>query len=132
MMSLMKIPMCLWNERRGRVRHISPLPAYYDSSVDTVDTLTVADVGLPKRSPPRIKRKAPSPARAKKRAKMSSGGVHKRVRWTQEEVDNLIEGVQEYGKGSWAEILAAFEFNDCRTSVNLKDKWRNLEKASRV
>lgn len=40
----------------------------------------------------------------------------------------LASGVLKYGKGKWAEILATYDFGD-RTSVDLKDKWRNLEKA---
>ena len=28
----------------------------------------------------------------------------------------------------WATILSTYEFQSCRTSVDLKDKWRNLNK----
>ena len=53
----------------------------------------------------------------------------KRVKrpWTSEEEDNLSEGVRLYGVGNWATILAEFEF-DARTNVDLKDKWRNMNK----
>ena len=51
----------------------------------------------------------------------------KRRAWTEEEIGYLIEGVEKFGKGSWAIILAAYPFNS-RSNVNLKDKWRSLEK----
>mmetsp|Transcript_12180 Transcript_12180/g.18845 ORF Transcript_12180/g.18845 Transcript_12180/m.18845 type:complete len:142 (-) Transcript_12180:135-560(-) len=51
-----------------------------------------------------------------------------RRKWSAAEVRNLERGVAELGVGNWAPILARYQF-DGRTSVNLKDKWRNLEKA---
>ena len=38
-----------------------------------------------------------------------------------------MEGVRLFGTGNWASILNAFDFGD-RTSVDLKDKFRNLRK----
>lgn len=64
-------------------------------------------------------------------AKKGKGGGKKggRVFWTDREIMCLKKGVQEDGlRGQWAEILARYPFQDCRTSVDLKDKWRNLEK----
>ncbi|XVF74337.1 hypothetical protein PTKIN_Ptkin13bG0102400 [Pterospermum kingtungense] len=51
--------------------------------------------------------------------------------WTLSEVTKLIEGVSKYGAGRWSEIKRlAFASYSYRTSVDLKDKWRNLLKAS--
>jgi Myb-like DNA-binding domain len=49
------------------------------------------------------------------------------VRWNTREVDALVAGVQQQGVGRWAYILKGSDaFNLVRTSVDLKDKWRNL------
>ncbi|XVF86876.1 hypothetical protein PTKIN_Ptkin18bG0076600 [Pterospermum kingtungense] len=51
--------------------------------------------------------------------------------WTLSEVMKLVEGVSKYGAGRWSEIRRlAFASYSYRTSVDLKDKWRNLLKAS--
>ena len=51
-----------------------------------------------------------------------------RIEWTLEETDTLINAVNELGEGNWAAILGNYadEFHSSRTSVDLKDKWRNL------
>ncbi|XP_077230098.1 uncharacterized protein LOC143863296 isoform X2 [Tasmannia lanceolata] len=51
--------------------------------------------------------------------------------WTLCEVTKLVEGVSRYGVGRWSEIKRlAFTSYSYRTSVDLKDKWRNLLRAS--
>ncbi|KAL1549419.1 hypothetical protein AAHA92_17526 [Salvia divinorum] len=51
--------------------------------------------------------------------------------WTNAEVKKLIDGVAEYGVGRWSRIKKIyFPASAHRTSVDLKDKWRNLLKAS--
>ncbi|KAI3943670.1 hypothetical protein MKW92_026163 [Papaver armeniacum] len=51
--------------------------------------------------------------------------------WTLSEVMKLIEGVSEHGVGRWTEIKwLLFPSSAHRTAVDLKDKWRNLLKAS--
>ncbi|KAL1545834.1 hypothetical protein AAHA92_22513 [Salvia divinorum] len=51
--------------------------------------------------------------------------------WTIAEVKKLIDGVAEYGVGRWSKIKKNyFPASAHRTSVDLKDKWRNLLKAS--
>jgi hypothetical protein len=45
-------------------------------------------------------------------------------RWTDEETENLREGVERWGT-KWAKILQSYEF-DGRTGVDLKDRWRNM------
>ncbi|XP_022152933.1 uncharacterized protein LOC111020545 [Momordica charantia] len=53
------------------------------------------------------------------------------ISWTLSEVMKLVEGVSEYGVGRWTEIKRLqFSSSSHRTSVDLKDKWRNLLKAS--
>lgn len=56
----------------------------------------------------------------------------KTVRWGKGEVDALLEGVRSFGVGKWASILRSSDaFNCVRTSVDLKDKWRNLNSPAR-
>ncbi|KAK3157675.1 hypothetical protein QOZ80_2AG0126020 [Eleusine coracana subsp. coracana] len=50
-------------------------------------------------------------------------------RWTQKEVELLVKGISEYGIGRWTEMKGKYFKHSIRTSVNLKDKWRNLLKA---
>ncbi|KAG7597368.1 SANT/Myb domain [Arabidopsis suecica] len=51
--------------------------------------------------------------------------------WTVSEVEKLVEGVSKYGVGKWSDIKRlSFSPYTHRTSVDLKDKWRNLQKAS--
>nr|XP_029119398.1 uncharacterized protein LOC105041815 isoform X6 [Elaeis guineensis] len=63
----------------------------------------------------------------------SKGGVRRKHHraWTLGEVLKLVEGVARYGAGRWSEIRRlAFASYSYRTSVDLKDKWRNLLRAS--
>ncbi|CAK9165981.1 unnamed protein product, partial [Ilex paraguariensis] len=51
--------------------------------------------------------------------------------WSLPEVLKLVEGVSKYGVGRWTEIKRLlFSSSAHRTSVDLKDKWRNLLRAS--
>ncbi|MCL7024923.1 hypothetical protein MKW94_018018 [Papaver nudicaule] len=51
--------------------------------------------------------------------------------WTLSEVMQLIEGVSQHGVGRWSDIKRLlFPSSDHRTAVDLKDKWRNLLRAS--
>ncbi|KAI5322370.1 hypothetical protein L3X38_031442 [Prunus dulcis] len=51
--------------------------------------------------------------------------------WTSSEVMKLIEGVSQCGVGRWS-AMKRLLFSSCshRTAVDIKDKWRNLLKAS--
>ncbi|XP_058108553.1 uncharacterized protein LOC131251686 isoform X2 [Magnolia sinica] len=63
----------------------------------------------------------------------SKGGTRRKHHraWTLCEVMKLVEGVSRYGAGRWSEIKkVAFASSSYRTSVDLKDKWRNLLRAS--
>ncbi|KAE8667159.1 subtilisin-like protease isoform 1 [Hibiscus syriacus] len=63
----------------------------------------------------------------------AKGGIRRKHHrsWTLSEVMKLVEGVSKYGTGRWSEIKKfAFASYSYRTSVDLKDKWRNLLKAS--
>ncbi|KAG0549369.1 hypothetical protein BDA96_01G249800 [Sorghum bicolor] len=50
-------------------------------------------------------------------------------RWTAKEVEILVQGVSKFGVGRWVMLKRQFFKTSIRTSVNLKDKWRNLLKA---
>lgn len=53
--------------------------------------------------------------------------VPPRKKWNVEETKWLEEGVKLYGEGNWSKILSKYNFVG-RTSVNLKDRWRTLQK----
>ncbi|KAD0988264.1 hypothetical protein E3N88_43464 [Mikania micrantha] len=63
---------------------------------------------------------------------MTSGNQRKLHRvWTVSEVKKLIDGVAHFGVGKWTHIKKLlFSSSVHRTPVDLKDKWRNLLKAS--
>lgn len=53
--------------------------------------------------------------------------------WSISEVRKLVDGVAKYGVGRWSRIKKLFfSASAHRTSVDLKDKWRNLLKASGI
>ncbi|PWA49701.1 hypothetical protein CTI12_AA480240 [Artemisia annua] len=63
----------------------------------------------------------------------AKGGMRRKHHrpWTLSEVVKLVEGVSRHGAGRWSEIKRiAFPTCSHRTSVDLKDKWRNLLRAS--
>lgn len=63
----------------------------------------------------------------------AKGGMRRKHHraWTLVEVIKLVEGVSRCGAGRWSEIKRlSFSSYSYRTSVDLKDKWRNLLKAS--
>lgn len=59
----------------------------------------------------------------------------KKVTWGEEEIKTLRAGYKELGtsKNPWATILSTYKekFHPVRTSVHLKDKWRNLSKSNK-
>ncbi|KAI3826187.1 hypothetical protein L1987_00232 [Smallanthus sonchifolius] len=63
---------------------------------------------------------------------MTSGNQRKHHRaWTVSEVKKLLDGVTHFGVGKWTHIKKLlFSSSVHRTPVDLKDKWRNLLKAS--
>lgn len=51
--------------------------------------------------------------------------------WSSAEQDALLKGVEKHGEGKWQLILSSSDaFHPCRSSVDLKDKFRLLSKAS--
>ncbi|KAL6896799.1 hypothetical protein ACP4OV_007371 [Aristida adscensionis] len=56
--------------------------------------------------------------------------AHKtRKKWNEVQEKTLMEGVEKYGKGNWKDIKIAYPdvFED-RSTVDLKDKFRNMER----
>ncbi|KAJ1253723.1 hypothetical protein BS78_04G294800 [Paspalum vaginatum] len=71
-------------------------------------------------------------APAKPKAKQGLTRKHHRA-WTLCEVVKLVDGVARYGAGKWSEIRKlSFSSYSYRTSVDLKDKWRNLIRATQT
>ena len=66
----------------------------------------------------------------RKHYRASAGGRKKKVYWTMMEVDALERGFKKYGR-KWSRILEVFrvEFNTCRTSVDLKDKYDGMQRS---
>jgi hypothetical protein len=66
-------------------------------------------------------------------ASTARGGVKrtKRVKFTAEEEEQLRQGHARFDgvAAKWQEILKHFTFHPSRTGVDLKDKWRNMQKA---
>lgn len=65
----------------------------------------------------------------------AKGGIRRKHHrpWTLRDVMKLVEGVSRCGVGKWADIKkVAFSSSAYRTSVDLKDKWRNLLRASNL
>ncbi|CAD6205620.1 unnamed protein product [Miscanthus lutarioriparius] len=56
--------------------------------------------------------------------------AHKiRKKWSEIEEKTLLEGVEKYGKGNWKDIKLAYpDAFEERSTVDLKDKFRNLER----
>jgi Myb-like DNA-binding protein len=54
------------------------------------------------------------------------GKKGRRSKWTAEETNYLIQGVAQFGIGSWKKILKHpdFKFKDGRSSIDLKDRFR--------
>lgn len=48
-----------------------------------------------------------------------------RIPYSQEEVDNLLEGVENLGK-FWCQILSTYKFHPSRTAVDLMEKFKRL------
>ncbi len=59
----------------------------------------------------------------------ADGRVKKRRPWSDREIGALKKGVAKFGKGCWAEIKNEYaEILRNRTTVQIKDKWRNMER----
>ncbi|OQU91491.1 hypothetical protein SORBI_3001G190000 [Sorghum bicolor] len=72
------------------------------------------------------------PVRKRKlhRFERTSTCAHKiRKKWSEIEEKTLLEGVKKYGKGNWKDIKLAYpDVFEERSTVDLKDKFRNLER----
>jgi hypothetical protein len=81
-------------------------------------------------SPKGIKNNRLTKESFRKHYRASAGGRKKKVYWTMMEVDALERGFKKYGR-KWSRILEVFrvEFNTCRTSVDLKDKYDGMQRS---
>lgn len=93
---------------------------------------STAGVALPPTMVPHNEFPGAVPQKAKKQKTNTnaSGGDKKRERFSREEANDLIRGVELYGLGQWAQIRTSFFQQGSRTGVDLKDKWRNLVTAA--
>ncbi|KAI4349134.1 hypothetical protein L6164_009768 [Bauhinia variegata] len=65
-----------------------------------------------------------------KRSRKNDRRKHQRM-WTLSEVNKLVDGISEYGVGRWTDIKRVlFSSTSYRTPIDLRDKWRNLLRAS--
>ncbi|KAF5475838.1 hypothetical protein F2P56_007602, partial [Juglans regia] len=66
----------------------------------------------------------------KKISKKHDRRKHQRM-WNPSEVIKLVDGISEYGVGRWTDIKRLlFSTSAYRTPIDLRDKWRNLLRAS--
>ncbi|PON60344.1 GAMYB transcription factor [Parasponia andersonii] len=66
----------------------------------------------------------------RKRSDKHDRRKHQRM-WTISEVNKLVDGISEYGVGRWTDIKRLlFTSSAYRTPIDLRDKWRNLLRAS--
>ena len=98
------------------------IPTNDDDDIETHGTPGVR----PAHTPPRANIIPPGPVNKLRRPKIT---------WREQEINALKNGVKKHGKGKWALIHA--QYHDVfkilgRTQVDLKDKWRNLEKSGQV
>ena len=120
--------------------HLSAQAQHWDD-----DDIEVIEVSPSRRSPSASRRLHLPPIRRSERTTLlprkpmtgessfatGSSSKHRRPirKWSDEEVEIFKREVHKYGKGNWKAILQKNKnvFNG-RTEVDLKDKWRNLEK----
>lgn len=82
-------------------------------------------------SPPKERRTGPQPDSVTRRVGPRAVDITKaQNKWTREESELVVEGVARYGYGLWAKIQNELFADSKRTSVDVKDKWRNLVKAA--
>jgi hypothetical protein len=73
---------------------------------------------------------AAAAGKAPAKGKGTGAGVKKR-KWTEDELAAFKEALKVHGDGHWQKMKDDPRFSDRlagRTGVNLKDKWRNMEK----
>ncbi|CAM8978785.1 unnamed protein product [Rhodiola kirilowii] len=54
---------------------------------------------------------------------------NQKLKWTAEEEEALVAGIDKHGTGKWKNILLDTEFSSAlknRSNIDLKDKWRNM------
>ncbi|KDP29137.1 hypothetical protein JCGZ_16526 [Jatropha curcas] len=67
----------------------------------------------------------------RRRSKKSNDRRKHQRMWTLSEVTKLIDGIAQYGTGRWTDIKKLlFSSSAYRTPIDLRDKWRNLLRAS--
>ncbi|XP_017232756.1 uncharacterized protein LOC108206849 isoform X3 [Daucus carota subsp. sativus] len=68
---------------------------------------------------------------AAKTHKSNNSKRQRHIPWSHEEVLQLVNGVSKHGVGKWTDIKkVSFPLSPHRSAVDLKDKWRNLVRAS--
>ncbi|CAM8971346.1 unnamed protein product [Rhodiola kirilowii] len=90
------------------------------SPVTTLDSDEETDSDEPEKASP-----------ARKGSKIYGDRRKHQMIWTLPEVEKLVEGISHFGVGRWTEIQRLFfPTSTYRTPIDLRDKWRNLLKAS--
>ncbi|CAM8907968.1 unnamed protein product [Rhodiola kirilowii] len=54
---------------------------------------------------------------------------NQKLKWTAEEEEALLAGIDKHGTGKWKNILRNTEFSSAlknRSNIDLKNKWRNM------
>lgn len=117
------LPMHMRDETQAQAGVAAPINSAGSCDSDSDDV-----VWAPNHSerPTRRRRHPPAYLSAAHRGKRSETGK----RWTLEETDAFIAGVEQHGVGNWQKVHETCgALFGRRTTVDLKDKWRNLVKA---
>lgn len=74
---------------------------------------------------------APSGSNSVKRTwKKTSYSKKRNKLWSVSEVEKLVDGISRFGVGKWTAIKRTFFATSRRTCLDIRDKWRNLLRAS--
>jgi hypothetical protein len=63
---------------------------------------------------------------------VSDSSSSRRRNWTEEEEGFLLRGIKEFGVGKWKQIHQRYFHKSTRSTVDLKDKYRNLVKYNQI
>ena len=106
----------------ARFPPITPRSTQFKESLETQEQAKLPTL-LPRPETPKSSRRASRKPAPPKRARVYT---RERLKWTEEETDQLVKGITIFGTGRWKHILdhPDLTFEPSRTHVDLKDRFR--------